>query len=420
VTCDVDSADIAIVGAGAAGLATAIFARRANPTQSVLLLDGARMPGAKILVSGGSRCNVTNRVVSETDFWGGRRSLIKRVLRAFTADDTVRFFRDLNVPLHEEADGKLFPDTNKARDVLHALLRAVDDAGVRMRANHRVVSLAAVDGGFRIATTHGDVHCRRAVLATGGQSLPRSGSDGLGFTFAAALGHKIVPTTPALAPLVLEGSSDAMHRQLAGVSHDVELSIWVDGRIATRLRGPLLWTHFGISGPVALNASRHWLRALTEKREAAMTANFCPAETFESVEQRWAATTSTRPKSSIVSIVAALVPASVAAALLERVRIDASRPLAHVTRNERRALIRALVEWPLPVKDSRGYSFAEATAGGVSLDEVDMATMESRVCPGLFLVGEVLDVDGRIGGFNFQWAWSTGYVAGRALGGRSA
>ena len=413
-------ADIAIVGAGAAGLATAIFARRANPDRSVLLLDGARTPGAKILVSGGSRCNVTNRVVSDTDFWGGRRSLIKRVLRAFTADDTVRFFRDLNVPLHEEADGKLFPDTNKARDVLNALLRAADEAGVRLRANHRVVGLAAVDGGFQLATAHGDLRCRRVVLATGGQSLPRSGSDGLGFTFAAALGHTIVPTTPALAPLVLEESSDAIHRTLAGVSHDVELSVWVDGRIATRLRGSLLWTHFGISGPVALNASRHWLRAVIEKRKSTMTANFCPAETFETLEQRWMETASTRPRSSIVSAVAAMVPASAAAALLERLGIDASSPLAHMTRNDRRALIRALVEWPLRVKDSRGYSFAEATAGGVTLDEVDMATMESRVCRGLFLVGEVLDVDGRIGGFNFQWAWSTGYVAGRALGGRSA
>jgi predicted Rossmann fold flavoprotein len=420
VTCEVDPADIAIVGAGAAGLAAAIFARRANPSRSVLLLDGARSPGAKILVSGGSRCNVTNRVVSETDFWGGRRSLVKRVLRAFTADDTVRFFRGLNVPLHEEADGKLFPDTNKARDVLNALLRAVDDAGVSLRANHRVAGLAAVDGGFQLATTHGDVQCQRVVLATGGQSLPKSGSDGLGFTFAAALGHTIVATTPALAPLVLDESIDAVHRQLAGVSHDVELSVWVDGRIATRLRGSLLWTHFGISGPVALNASRHWLRALIEKHEARMTANFCPTETFESMELRWAATTSTHPKSSIVSAVAALVPASVAAALLERVRIDAARPLAHVTRHERRSLIRALVAWPLPVKDSRGYGFAEATAGGVPLDEVDMATMESRVCRGLFLVGEILDVDGRIGGFNFQWAWSTGFVAGRALGKRSA
>jgi predicted Rossmann fold flavoprotein len=416
VTSDVDRADIAIVGAGAAGLATAIFARRANPTRSVCLLDGARKPGAKILVSGGSRCNVTNRVVSETDFWGGNRSLIRRVLRAFTADDAVRLFHDLAVPLHEEADGKLFPDTNSARDVLNALLRAVAVEGARLQADHRTIALTRVDDGFRITTSHGKLECRWAVLATGGQSLPRSGSDGTGFTFATQLGHTIVPTTPALAPLILEGSNHAMHRTLSGVSHEVELSIWVGGRIGTRLRGSLLWTHFGISGPVALNASRHWLRARIEHRHASITVNFCPGRTFEDLEQLWMATTSTQPKSSISSAVASHVPASVAAALLERLHIDPTRPLAHVTRDERRALVHALVQWPLAVADSRGYNFAEATAGGVSLDEVDMTTMESRVCPGLFLVGEMLDVDGRIGGFNFQWAWASGYVAGRALG----
>jgi predicted Rossmann fold flavoprotein len=417
VSGGVERADIAIVGAGAAGLATALFARRTNPARSVVLLDGARKPGAKILVSGGSRCNVTNRVVSETDFWGGKRSLIRRVLRAFTADDAVRLFRDLDVPLHEEADGKLFPDTNSARDVLKALLRAVEVDGVQLRANSRVLTVSRVDGRFRITTPQGELECRHAVLATGGQSLPKSGSDGIGFAFAARLGHTIVPTTPALAPLVLDASNDAMHRTLSGVSHDVVLSIWVDGRIATRMEGSLLWTHFGISGPVALNASRHWLRATIAHRDVKVTANFCPGHTFDGLERLWTTTTAARPKSSLVAAVAELVPASVAAALLERLHLDPTRPLAHVTRHERRALVHALVQWPLPVTDSRGYNFAEATAGGVSLDEVDMATMESRVCPGLFLVGEILDVDGRIGGFNFQWAWSSGYVAGRALGG---
>jgi predicted Rossmann fold flavoprotein len=418
VSGDVNGADIAIVGAGAAGLATAIFARRANPAPTVVLLEGARRPGAKILVSGGSRCNVTNRVVSDQDFWGGTRSLTRRVLRAFTAADTVRFFHDLGVPLHEEADGKLFPDTNRARDVLNALLRAVEAGGAEVRADHRVLAVSRVEQGFRVHTAHGEVHCRQVVLATGGQSLPKSGSDGTGFGFAAELGHAIVPTTPALAPLILDGSDDAMHRALSGVSHDVELIVWVDDRIGTRLRGSLLWTHFGVSGPVVLNASRHWLRARIEARPTTITANFCPGCTFEGIEERWT-TVATRPKGSIGSAVAALVPASVGAALLERLRIDSSHTLAQLTRDERRTLVHALVQWPLPVTDSRGYSFAEATAGGVPLHEVDMSTMASRVCPGLFLVGEILDVDGRIGGFNFQWAWSTGYVAGRALGGRS-
>jgi predicted Rossmann fold flavoprotein len=409
-------ADIAIVGAGAAGLAAAIFVRRVNPARSVVVLDGARRPGAKILVSGGTRCNVTNRVVSEADFWGGRRTLIKRVLRAFTPDDTVRFFHGLHVPLHEEADGKLFPDSNRARDVLNALLRAVDDAGARLLAGHRVLGVEPAGGGFSLSTSQGTIRCQHVVLATGGQSLPKSGSDGAGFRFAQQLGHTIVQTTPALVPLLLDDvDGTAVHRTLSGVSHGAELCVWVDGRLTTRLLGALLWTHFGISGPVALNASRHWLRATLEGRDVKMTANVCPGETFESLDRLWTAAALARPKSSIATTLAAWVPSSVAAALLDRLSLDPSRALAHLTRAERRRLAHALTEWPLAVKDSRGYNYAEATAGGVSLDEVTMSTMESRVCAGLFLIGEVLDVDGRIGGFNFQWAWSTAYIAGRAL-----
>jgi hypothetical protein len=410
------SVDIVIVGAGAAGLATAIFAGRANPSRSVVLLDGARKPGAKILVSGGTRCNVTNRVVSDADFSGGRRTLIKRVLRAFTPDDTVRFFRELNVPLHEEADGKLFPDSNRARDVLNALLRGVAEAGARLLTEHRVVSIDRADGGFLIVTSHGAIQCRRVVIATGGQSLPKTGSDGAGFRMAQRLGHTLVSTTPALAPLLLDGAGDvAAGPTLSGVSHDLELSIWVDGRIATRLAGSLLWTHVGISGPVTLNASRHWLRAKLERREVTVTANLCPGDDFHSLDSRWAAVVAERPRSSVATALASFVPTAVATSLLDRLSIDRARALAHVTRDERRSIVRTLVEWPMAVTDSRGYNYAEATAGGVALDEVTIATMESRVCAGLYLVGEVLDVDGRIGGFNFQWAWSTAYVAARAL-----
>ena len=325
VSSVVTISDIAIVGAGAAGLAAAIFVRQANPARSVVSLDGARKPGAKILVSGGARCNVTNRVVTERDFWGGRRPLIRRVLRAFTADDAVRFFHQLGVPLHEEAGGKLFPDSNRSRDVLDALVSGVDAAGVQLLADHRVLDILTVDGGFCAMTTKGAISCRRVVLATGGESLPKSGSDGAGFQFARRFGHTIVATTPALVPLVLdEAPVGPMHRALSGVSHDVELTLWADGRIATRQRGSLLWTHFGISGPVTLNVSRHWLRLEHEGRRARLTASFSPGDSFERLETRWMAAASTRPKSSVLAALAAQVPESVASALLDRL-LSASR-----------------------------------------------------------------------------------------------
>jgi predicted Rossmann fold flavoprotein len=215
--------------------------------------------------------------------------------------------------------------------------------------------------------------------------------------------------------LLDEGNGFSIHRELSGVSQDAELAVWIDGRVSTRLRGSLLWTHFGISGPVALNASRHWLRAEIEKRPVRLTASFCAGVTFAAQEAWWTATTAARPKASVLSALSSRVPAAVAAAVIRTVDVEPARQLAHLARDERRTLTAALVEWPLPVIGCRGWNYAEATAGGVSLDEIDPATMASRRCDGLYLVGEMVDVDGRIGGFNFQWAWSSGYVAGRAL-----
>jgi predicted Rossmann fold flavoprotein len=411
------SCDVAIVGAGAAGLATAIFTRRVNPSRSVVVLDGARAPGAKILVSGGSRCNVTNASVTDRDFWGGPPPIIRRVLRAFPVADTVAFFREIGVTLHEEAGGKLFPDTNRARDVLDALLDETRRAGAMVAAGTRVtdvVRTSGVDDGFRVVTGDGDLTAQRVVLATGGRALPKSGSDGAGYELARRAGHTIVETTPALVPLTL-APSDTVHGAVSGVAHDVELAVRVDGTVAIRLTGALLWTHFGVSGPVVLNASRHWLRAELQGRAVALVANVCPGRGFDAVDAEWQRIARSAPKSSVQTTLATLVPASVASAFLRQLEIDGSVALAHFPRDERRRLARALVEWPLPVTGSRGYTYAEATAGGVRLTEIDAGTMASRVCRGLSLVGEILDVDGRIGGFNFQWAWSSGFVAGRAL-----
>jgi predicted Rossmann fold flavoprotein len=206
-----------------------------------------------------------------------------------------------------------------------------------------------------------------------------------------------------------------MHTELSGVSLDATLTVWLDGRVALRLRESLLWTHFGISGPVALNVSRHWLRAEREGQTVAVTASFAGDLDFESVERLWMERTRARPLSSIGTTLASLVPASVASALLRRVPLDSSITLAALRREERRRLTTALTAWRLPIAGSRGYNYAEATAGGIDLREIDPTTMESRRCPGLYLVGEILDVDGRIGGFNFQWAWSSAAVAAGAL-----
>lgn len=406
--------DVAVIGAGAAGLAAAIFTCRAHPHLRVAVLDGAARPGAKILVSGGSRCNVTNSVVTDRDFWGGRRTVVRRVLQALPVRETVRFFDEIGVPLHEEPGGKLFPDSNRSRDVLEALLRELTRSGARLMPGTRVTALRKAGDGFLIATSRGALRARAVVLATGGRSLPKTGSDGLGYELARSLGHTLVPQTPGLAPLIL--APDGIHAPLSGVATDVDLSVWMDGALATRLSGALLFTHFGVSGPVVLNASRHWARAQLEGRAVRLTVNFHPGSTFESEERAWIDAAKARPRATARSVLASHLPDAVAVALLDTLGIPSDRQLASVTREDRRRLVRALVEWPLAVIDTRGYNYAEVTAGGVSLDEIDPQTMQSRVCPGLFLVGEILDVDGRIGGFNFQWAWSSARAAARGIG----
>jgi predicted Rossmann fold flavoprotein len=404
--------DLVIIGAGAAGLATAIFAARRVPALRVRCLDGARRVGAKILVSGGSRCNVTNRVVTEHDFWGGPSRVTRQVLRAFPAEQAVRFFDELGVAVHEEADGKLFPDTNRSRTVLDALLAEAARRDVAIATSSRVTALTRVDGAFAIGLADGgSLRARRVVLATGGQSLPKTGSDGAGYGLAQALGHRLVPSTPALAPLILD---DGWHVALSGVAHAAEASVFVAGKLQRKLTGDWLWTHFGASGPLALNLSRHWHRAELAGAPTEIVLSVCPGATFDSIDAWMLEQVRGRPRAQLATVLSTRLPASVAAVWLQRAGIDPGTVLSHLGRDDRRRLVHALTATRISVRGSRGYQYAEVTAGGVSLDDVDPATLESRTCSGLYLAGEILDVDGRLGGYNFQWAWSSGFVAGTA------
>ena len=407
--------DVLVVGAGAAGLATAIFARRSSRALRVLLVDGARRPGAKILVSGGGRCNVTNRTVTEKDFCGSSPASIRRVLKALSVERTIAFFEEVGVRLHEEPLGKMFPDSNRARDVLDALLGEAARLGVERLDDHRVHSISKGDAGFTVRAGDDTIVARQVVLATGGQSLPKSGSDGGGFALARALGHTIVPPVPALVPLVLAQESSLPFAELAGLTHDVEITVWLDGRVATRICGSLLWTHVGISGPAALDVSRHWSRAKASGVPVSLTLSACPGARFETMDGELQARCAQRPRASVHTVVSTLVPSALASTLLRTLHTDPQSAAGALSRAARRDLAHALTEWPLPVVDTRGYNHAEVTAGGVPLADVHPSTLQSRICPGLFFAGEVLDVDGRLGGFNFQWAWASAHAAAHGL-----
>ena len=407
------NADVVVVGAGAAGLATAIFAARANPSLRIVALDGAKKLGAKILVSGGGRCNVTNVRVEPDDFRGASSHSIRKILRFFTAADAAEFFHELGVSMHEEEHGKLFPDSNDAQSVLTALLVEATRRGVILHCEHRVSDMVREADSFRIKTNQGSFCTKQLVLATGGKSLPKTGSDGSGFGLVKALGHSIVEPVPALVPLLLSGE---MHKTLSGIAQDVTLTVRVEGAKPVAQGGALLWTHFGVSGPVVLDISGWYTRAQLAGKPALITVNFMPGRDFEQAEKWLVAFAQEHPRETLRGVLATVVPMRVGEVLLGELRMDGRTALGQLARESRRRLVHALVEWPLPVIGDRGYNYAAGTAGGVPLEEVNVSTMESRIVPGLFLVGEILNVDGRIGGFNFQWAWSTGAVAGHALG----
>lgn len=411
--------DVAVVGAGAAGLATAIFAARENPALRIVALDGAKKLGAKILVSGGGRCNVTNVRVVETDFFGGNRNVVRRILSALPVPRTLAFFKEIGVDLHEESFGKLFPDSNSARTVLNALINEARRLHVNLQTDSRVAAITRTsDAGFELRLDSGQiVRARQVVLATGGRSLPKTGSDGHGYELATSLGHTLTPTTPALAPLVLDGD---FHTTLSGVSQDVELTLRSTGEKPHRIHGPMLWTHFGISGPAALDLSRHWHRARLEKRTPLVTANLLPNRSMEQITNELVALAAHQGRTRITAWLSEYMPARVAERICRQVGISADQTASQLGRDHRWKFVETITSLPLAIRDSRGYAYAEVTAGGVPLAEIDASSMRSRVCPGLYFVGEIIDVEGRLGGFNFQWAWSTAAQAGRAIANTAA
>jgi predicted Rossmann fold flavoprotein len=406
-----EACDLAIVGAGAAGLAAAIFGAETARALRVVLLDGAETIGRKILISGGGRCNVTHDEIHVTDF-NGPAPVIRNILAAFDARATVRWFGALGVELKREETGKMFPVSDQARTVLDALLGRCAALHVAVLPGRRVHTVGTAAGGFAVEHTHGTLCARALVMATGGRSLARTGSDGGGWEIVRGLGHTVTETYPALVPLIL--APTMFHAELSGLSQPVELSTFADGKLIDRRAGSLLWTHFGISGPVVMDASRHWVMAQATGRRVEMRCSFVPQQPFEEVERWLIDTAAAAPRRSLRKCLARRVPERFAGVLAHATGIDPATTVGQLTRPLRRGLVHALTAFVLPIERARGWDYAEVTAGGVPVEEIDYRTMESRSVPGLYLVGEMLDCDGRIGGYNFQWAWATGHLAGRA------
>jgi predicted Rossmann fold flavoprotein len=395
---------VLIVGAGAAGLMAAIFA--AGRGLRVIVIETTDEGGRKILISGGGRCNVLPRALEPDRFVSDSpRPFVRRLLRSWPIDQQRAFFeRDLDLPLVLDAEtGKYFPVSNRARDVRDRLVTQAGRNGAEFRFNTRLTDLARHDGGWIASATTGSIEAGEVILATGGRSVPTTGSDGAGFELATRLGHRVHPIYPALTPLVCD---PAPHAVLAGVSLSVRLRARWRGR-TRETHGGFLFTHHGYSGPAVLDISDVAVRSRMEGSERAV------------IRARWSELDAPAWERElrggdglVAKIVARQLPARLGELLLAESGVPAGRRAADLTRSERASLVERLASYELPWTSDEGYKKAEVTGGGVALDEVDHRTLESRRVPGLYFCGEILDAFGPIGGHNFAWAWSTGRAAG--------
>jgi len=406
-----EPSDILVIGAGAAGLFAATWAGRAAAAAgqplALTAVDTARKLGAKILVAGGGRCNVTHERVAEADYAGSSPAAIRKVLRRFTVAETVAWFEAAGVPLKVEDTGKLFPTSDSARTVLDALVREATRAGTELVHPARVTQLGKEGDCFVATTEAGDLRASRVILCTGGKSLPKSGSDGTGLRLAQSLGHSLTsPIVPSLVPLLLP--TGHWITTLSGLTLPTAVTLRsATGKKLFATTGSTLCTHVGLSGPAILDASRHWLMTRDADAAATLWLNWLPGESPESIDRLLVE----HQRRGGLALLRERLPDRLARTLCQQAEAVAGGDLS---REARKRLVSLVTATPLPITGDRGFAVAEATAGGVPLAEVRLESMESRVCPGLHLAGELLDVDGRIGGFNFQWAWASGFVAGSA------
>jgi len=394
---------VAVVGAGAAGLVAAAFAAAAGARTT--LIERTKEGGRKILISGGGRCNVLPSVLAPERFvTDSPAPLLRRMLRAWPLHEQRAFFEhDLGVPLAlEEESGKWFPRSDRAKDIRDGLVAFARSKGVQLQFDTTVTDLISAPGGFRLASSRGELEFDRVILATGGLSVPTTGSDGTGLRIAQRFGHTMIDTYPALTPLL---GADESHAGLSGVSLNVRLRAKVGAKV-TETHGGFLFTHRGYSGPSVLDISH-----LTSRGDTPVIRAQWSGRTAAQWTQDFDA-----PSASVASLLARHVPARLGEHLMAAAGVPADRRTSDLKRAERLALIDRLAAYPLPWSGNEGYKKAEVTGGGVALSEVDSKTLESKRVAGLYLCGEMLDAFGPIGGHNFSWAWATGRAAGVAAG----
>ena len=388
--------DVVIIGGGAAGLMCARVAGRRG--RSVLILDHAKRPAEKIRISGGGRCNFTNMHSSPAAFLSNNRHFCKSAFTRYTQDDFVQLVTEHQIAFHEKKLGQLFCD-DSAQQIIDMLLAECRDAQAELRLNTIVSAVSVSAQGYHLQTSCGDVTCSALVIATGGLSIPKIGATRFGYDIARQFGLRVTAVRPALVPLTFQDQFLARCKALSGLSVDAEIR---HGK--TIFREGLLFTHRGLSGPSILQISSYW------QDGAAIHINLLPdADCAALLTARKRET----PRQDVLTALAECLPRRLAADILDELRI-AGR-LADLSNAALGQIGARVNRWQVSPSGTEGYRTAEVTLGGVDVDELSSKTMEAKAQPGLYFIGEVVDVTGHLGGYNFQWAWSSGFVAGEAV-----
>jgi len=398
--------DVIIIGAGPAGLFTAIHCN----SRKIIVMEKNATPGKKLLISGTGRCNLTHdcKLSEFFDHYGVNHRFLKTALHGFTNFDLIRFFNDHGLETVVDKNGKVFPASQKASDVLQVLMDVCHKQKVEIACNQQIEEIKKTENGFEVKTSSGIYDSRFLVISTGGMSYPATGSTGDGYRFAKQFGHSIIPPKPSLSPVFIR---DYTMASISGVSvQNKTVYLYRGDKKITEHSGDIGFTHKGLSGPGILDFSRHILSGDILK------VNF--------VDQRTDDFRSELIKASVKDGKTAIqtyfkkfdLPRSLVLLILESITVNPETRLAEITKVQRNQLVVAFCEFPFIVEKVGGFNMAMVTAGGVSLDEVNPKTMESKLVTGLYFAGEVLDIDGDTGGYNLQAAFSTGFLVGNVLG----
>ncbi|WP_338590920.1 NAD(P)/FAD-dependent oxidoreductase [Shewanella khirikhana] len=389
---------VIIIGAGAAGLMCALTAGYRG--RDVLLLDNAKQLGRKILISGGGRCNFTNLQTQPSAYLCANPHFVKSALARYTQWDFIDMVERHGIAYHEKTLGQLFCDES-AKDIVQMLTTECDWAGVKTQLRTEILTISKEDSGFLLHTSEGDYRCDSLVIASGGLSMPKLGATPFGFKVAEQFGLPVLPTSAGLVPFTLQPQDKAKFECLAGIS----LPVTVTAACGQSFSEALLFTHRGLSGPSVLQISSFWRPGETVSFDLLPGIDF--VDWYKTINAE-------SPKLSIKNALSRLLPKRFVERLVEIGELP-DKTLNQLGKGEIDALASYFASWQIAPGGTEGYRTAEVTLGGVDTDALSSKTMEAKACPGLYFIGEVVDVTGWLGGYNFQWAWSSGHAAGEAV-----